>query len=312
MIYANLEVDFELRRVQLSARGPHALPAPLLPHLTQVGSPSASADGRLLVYTQREPNGYRVVAVDMATAGEQSVTTVESPDFARVLVSGDGKYVVYGGGPTHNGYRMSINQGPPELICAGCGWPTHINYDGTAAIFESVSSDLPASERLVLWSGGATRPLIASPDPKNRMQYAGRFSPNRKWVAFCAGARDGNAREIVVIPNAPDRKLRDEEWISISEGQTSDREPYWSPDGRRLFFISERDGFRCIWARDIDPDTGRPGGPAVPIAHFHHAGELLRGPVPSWSSIGLTATADALIVTVARSTGSLWWHRAAR
>jgi hypothetical protein len=34
--------------------------------------------------------------------------------------------------------------------------------------------------------------------------------------------------------------------------------------------------------------------------------------MPSPGSIGLTATPDALIVTVARSTGSLWWQRAAR
>jgi hypothetical protein len=202
---------------------------------------------------------------------------------------------------------MNINQGPPEPICTNCASPTHINYDGSAAIFESINSD----ERLTIWSNGTIGPL-ASPDPKNRMQYAGRFSPNRKWVAFCAGARDGNAREIVVIPNAPDRQLRDDEWISISEGQTSDREPYWSPDGKRLFFISDRDGFRCLWARDIDPETGRPGGPAIPIAHFHLTRELLRGPLPATGSIGLTATGNALIFTVARSIGSLWWLRTPR
>ncbi len=309
MIFANLKVDFELRRVPLSPRAAGSLPEPLLPNLTQVGSPSASADGRLLVYSARQPNGYRVVAVNTATAGERSVTTVESPDFVRVLVSGNGKYVVYGGGVNKKGFRTSIDQGTPESICSKCGWPTHVNFDGSAALFESSGSD----ERLLMWSAGAFRPLVASPDPENRMQYAGRFSPNGRWVAFCAGARDGNAREIVVVPNAPDRKLRDDEWISISEGQTSDREPYWSPDGRRLFFISDRDGFRCIWARDVDPDTGRPSGPAVPIAHFHHASELLRGPMPSpVGGIGLTATANALVFTVARSTGSLWWRRAPR
>jgi len=243
----------------------------------------------------------------MATTDAQSVTTVESKDFVRVLVSGDGKVVVYTG-PNHIDYRMLIDQGSPEPICVSCGWPTHVNYDGSAALFESYSD----RERLITWSKGTTKPLIASPDPKNRRQYAGRFSPNGRWVAFCAFAPDGNAREIVIVPNAPERQLRDDEWISISDGQTSEREPVWSADGRRLFFISDRDGFRCIWVRDIDPETGRPSGPAVAVAHFHHTRELLRGPLASPGSIGFTATAKALVFTVARTIGDIWWQRAGR
>lgn len=307
LVFSRDNVDYELRRLRLTRGGSTPTPEPLLPSVSQIGSPSASADGHMLVYSQRQLNGYRVVAVDMATAGQHSVTTVESPDFVRVLVSGDGKTVVYGGA-NHIGYRMNVNQGLPEPICPSCGWPTHVNFDGSAVVFDSLLAD----EHLIVWSAGGLKPLIASPDPRNRMQYSGRFSPNGRWVAFCAGARDGNAREILVVPNAPGRRLRDDEWVSMSEGQTSDREPAWSPDGRRLFFISDRDGFRCIWARDFDPETGRAIGTAVPIAHFHHTGELLRGPMPAPSSIGLTATADALLFTVARSTGNLWWQRPGR
>jgi Tol biopolymer transport system component len=304
LIFASLSVNFQLRRIPLTTRARELSPEPLLPYLSQIGSPSVSSDGRVLVFSTRQQNGYRVVAIDTATAGQRLVTTVESPDFVRVIVSGDGKSVVYGAG-NHAGYRMNINEGTPETICTNCSWPTHVNADGSEALFESITAD----ERLLIWSAGGLRPLIASPDPKNRRQYAGRFSPDKRWVAFCAGARDSGAREILVVPNAPGRTLSDDEWVSISEGQTSDREPYWAPNGRRLFFISDRDGFRCIWARDVDPQTGRPTAPAVPIAHFHHARELLRSPWPSSSSIGLTATPDSLIFTVAQSAGNLWWQR---
>jgi hypothetical protein len=50
----------------------------------------------------------------------------------------------------------------------------------------------------------------------------------------------------------------------------------------------------------------------VAVAHFHHTRELLRGPLASPGSIGLTATAKALVFTVARSIGDIWWQRAAR
>jgi Tol biopolymer transport system component len=299
-----VDVDYQLRQVSLTSK--NAQPQPLLPGVSWVGSPSASADGRRIVYAARQPNGYRVVASDMATPDEKLETAVESPVFVRVVVSGDGKVIVYSD-PNHVGFRMRLNQGTPEQICSSCDWPTHVNFDGSAALFDSSNE-----ERLIRWSNGGIKPLIGGPDPKHRKQYGGRFSPNGRWVAFCAGAFDGDAREILVVPNAPDRDLREDEWISISEGETSDREPYWSPDGRRLFFISDRDGFRCIWARDVDPETGHPIGPATAIAHFHSTRELLRGPMPSPGSIGLTATAKALVFTVARSIGNLWWQRVPR
>jgi hypothetical protein len=44
------------------------------------------------------------------------------------------------------------------------------------------------------------------------------------------------------------------------------------------------------------------------VAHFHHARELLRSPVPQWGAIGLTASVDSLIFTIAESTGNLWWR----
>ena len=307
LIFASLSIESRLRRVPLSSSGPHVTAEHLLPNLSQIGSPSISADGRLLVFSARQPNGYRVIAVDPATADQTPVTTVESPDFVRVILSGDGKSIVYTGAEKVN-YRLSLGSGLPEAICDGCSWPTHLNYDGTEALFESKQED----ERLLIWSaGGKVRPLIGGSDKANRMQFAGRFSPDGKWVALCAGARESSAREIFIVPNTHGGAVLDEQWVPISEGQTTDREPYWSTDGRRLFFISDRDGFRCLWARPIDPGTGRPAGPAYPVAHFHHARELLRSPVPQYSAIGLTASADSLIFTIAESTGNLWWRHEA-
>ena len=34
--------------------------------------------------------------------------------------------------------------------------------------------------------------------------------------------------------------------------------PCFSPDGSLLYFLSERDGHRCIWARKLDPVPRKP------------------------------------------------------
>jgi dipeptidyl aminopeptidase/acylaminoacyl peptidase len=300
-VFASLSLDVQLRRLPLTAKADRLdAPEVLLPGVSQVGSPSISADGRLLLFSARQADGYRLVSVDTTSGEQHTVTTVESPDFVRTVISGDGRYIIYSANRV--GYRMAIRQGVPEPICKECGWPTHINFDGTQALFEAVGSD----ERLVLWSRGTARPLIAGTDSKQPMQFGGRFSPDGRWVAFCAGPRASSAREIIVVPNAPDRQLRADEWIRISDGSTADREPYWSPDGRRIYFLSDRDGFRCIWARLVDQNTGRPTGPAYPVAHFHHARELLSSPAASAGAIGLSASRDSLIFTVASSRGNIW------
>jgi hypothetical protein len=270
--------------------------------VSQVGSPSISSNGRILIFSARQANGYRLVSVDTVTGEQATVTQVESPGFVRTVISGDGKSLIYGA--NRKGYRMAVQDGVPEPICVECGWPTHLNGDGTEALFESVGSE----ERLLLWSHGTVRPLIAGTDPEERKQFGGRFSPDGRWVVFCAGARNSPARQIVVVPRAPGRTLRADEWITISDRSDSDREPFWSPDRRRIYFLSEQDGFRCIWARPVDPETARPNGPAYPVAHFHHARDLLRGTTPSVGEIGLSASADSLIFTVAQSTGNIWWH----
>jgi len=304
IVFASLSVEARLAQMPLS--GPNfGHVAPLLPTLSQIASPSISADGRLLVFTAPQPGGYRVIAVDTTTANQEQVTTVESPTFVRVLLSGDGKSIVYSGAGKV-GYHMSLPGGSAEQICTNCSSPTHVSYDGTEAIFESPGPD----ERLLFWSHGSVRPLIAGTTRTER-QFSGRFSPNGKWVAM--GLRnsdtDSQIRKVFVVPNARGGEIKPEDWVNLSDDNTMDREPYWAPDGKRLYFISDRDGFRCLWARDMDPDTGRPTGPAESIAHFHHARELLASVLPSSGAIGLTASSKALIFTVAESSGNLWWRR---
>jgi hypothetical protein len=37
-----------------------------------------------------------------------------------------------------------------------------------------------------------------------------------------------------------------------------------------LYFLSSRDGFRCLYAQPVDPRVGRPAGPAKVVRHLHN------------------------------------------
>jgi hypothetical protein len=66
----------------------------------------------------------------------------------------------------------------------------------------------------------------------------------------------------------------------LLEGKTGENVPRWSPDGALLYFLSERDGFRCLWAQRLEPTAKTPFGPAVPVHHFHSRAPLAEGRVP--------------------------------
>ncbi|MFB3815365.1 MAG: prolyl oligopeptidase family serine peptidase [Terriglobales bacterium] len=84
-------------------------------------------------------------------------------------------------------------------------------------------------------------------------------SPDGKWVAFSAVEvnLEENTRRphIWVIPTAGGEAKQ------LFTGGPGEDRPRWSPDGKRLAFVSNRDGSSQIWAADFDPATVSLGEP---------------------------------------------------
>ena len=94
--------------------------------------------------------------------------------------------------------------------------------------------------------------------------------------------------------------------MKITNGEFADLEPVWSPQGNRIYFLSNRDGYQCVWGRDVDSKTARPAGDAFPLAHFHTANRSIRGPAPDSGAIGLSASRDFLVLTLTDTRGNIW------
>src|SRR5437667_6998711 len=58
------------------------------------------------------------------------------------------------------------------------------------------------------------------------------------------------------------------EWIEATDGSAFDVVPEFSPNGNLLYFQSQRDGSRCIWALRLEPATRRPAGAPFPLLPF--------------------------------------------
>src|SRR5205085_2697393 len=98
----------------------------------------------------------------------------------------------------------------------------------------------------------------------------GRYSPDEHWVAFHEVDNKTSAARVWIVRADGPVPVARESWIAVTSGGSVERDPAWSPDGRILNYLSERDGFRCIWARRLDGNA-RPIGEPFAVRHFHAA-----------------------------------------
>jgi len=153
---------------------------------------------------------------------------------------------------------------------------------------------------------GKTRVLIQHP---RLALYPESFSPDGEWIAFQARPVDNDSSRTIYVAPFHDGSVGGQDtWIAVTDGSQMDREGKWSPDGRLLYFLSERDGFRCLWGQRLDRKTRHPEGAPFPVYHFHHAQQSLTN-LGSPGKVGLSVTKGGLLFSMSEMTGNIWMAR---
>jgi dipeptidyl aminopeptidase/acylaminoacyl peptidase len=123
------------------------------------------------------------------------------------------------------------------------------------------------------------------------------LSPDGRRLAFTQAKEDGTAAlytlDVARALSPPDS------WRLVAEDRNYVGSPVWSPDGSRLYYVSQRDGSPCVWVQPIAAN-GRLAGPAAAALHLH-AGNGVFG-----RSTLIGATADRLFVLLTRFKGDVW------
>jgi Tol biopolymer transport system component len=245
------------------AHAPQRSVAPTFTQLTdQPGAelyPSLSPDGKSFVYQSRAAGKWDIYIQRVGGKNPVNLTENSREDNIQPAFSPEGERIAFrserdGGGifvmgatgenvkrVTDFGYNPGWSPDGSEIVCATGGFttPEYVSYTGPLAIV-----NVSTGEKRMLNVGDALQP---------------QWSPHGNRIAYW-GRREANAqRDIWTVSSAGGAP------VEVTNDPATDWNPVWAPDGRYLYFSSDRGGTRNLWRLPFEEESGRVLGSPMPV-----------------------------------------------
>ncbi|HEV8580455.1 MAG TPA: protein kinase [Thermoanaerobaculia bacterium] len=221
--------------------------------------PSLSPDGRFLLYV-KSANGNADIYLQRVGGGNPVNLTRDSPvDDTQPAFSPDGQQIVFRSEREGGGLYVMGATGESARRLTDSGYNPAWSPDGQEIAFatEGVAGALQRKLASQLWVVNAATGEKRLAGRNDAVQPS--WSPHDQRIAYW-GVPSGSARRVLwTVPAAggePVQAIGDEHinW-----------NPVWSPDGRYLYFVSDRSGSMNVWRVAIDEASGRVLGEPEPI-----------------------------------------------
>jgi eukaryotic-like serine/threonine-protein kinase len=219
--------------------------------------PGITPDGNLFVYARKVGDRSRLflqqvgggTALELPNSIEGDSQPAVSPDGHRIAFrserEGGGIFVMGLMGDsvrrvTDFGFNPAWSPDGKEILCATEGVDNPLVRRQTSQIYRI---SLATGQRRLVHEGDAVQPS---------------WSPHGFRIAYWE-ASPSSQRVIWTIPAAGG------EAVQVTTGDSVDWNPVWSPDGRHLYFASDRSGVMNLWRLPIDERSGRVLGEPEPV-----------------------------------------------
>jgi eukaryotic-like serine/threonine-protein kinase len=262
--------------------------------------PSPSRDGRRLAYRAGTLNAPEIHLRDLAANTDLRLAGAE--DISYVVLSPDGSTVAFSDeqSPARSTFTVPATGGAPKKVCDGCGRAADWLPDRSKLLVD-YAGPKQRDIHIVDVATGQARPLLQHPESRLTMPH---LSPDGRVLVFTQ-IREGRARRIYLAPFTGE-PVPESQWSLLVDGTDFDRQPVWSPSGDLIYFLSDRDGTRCIWAQRVDPATRKAAGPPFAAHHVHSLRYYLTD-VGDPAAVGLSVVNGQMYFAGFEARSNVWW-----
>lgn len=221
--------------------------------------PSLSPDGEFVAYASQASGNWDIYLQRIGGARPINLTDDSEGTDSEPSFSPDGRSIVFRSERNGGGLFIMGATGENVRRLSTTGHHPSWSPDGSEVVFNDELVPDPMN-RIArgnqLWAvrtGTGERRVITTSDA-----VQGRWSPHGHRIAYW-GLQRGGQRDIWTIA-ASGGDIR-----PVTEDPDLDWNPVWSPDGRYLYFSSDRGGAMNVWRVPIDERSGRRLGLPEPI-----------------------------------------------
>jgi Tol biopolymer transport system component len=282
---------------------PTGVPVELTSPLRFSQMPAPAAGAAVLGYVSYEGSSPAVWLRDLASGRDRRI----AEQAAWPVLTADGRKVAFrhvepGRSDTSPGplFLAGTESESVRKVSDRFGVPYHFFAGDSKLLFDHIGPGSREIRALDLASGQTT---IVARHAKNPI-YAPHLSPDEKWMSFLMVVSD-RQRHFYVAPFRGEKEIPDSEWMLVFSGDNLDRQPFWSPVGDLLYFLSDRDGFRCVWALRLGAQTRKPAGEAFAVHHLHDI-RYTMNPFPNPAHVGLSVNQDSMFLSLIEERANVW------
>jgi serine/threonine protein kinase len=242
---------------------PALLPS-ILTHLTDLPGietqPSLSPNGEYFVYVKSEQGNQDLYLQRTGGTKRTNLTRDWPEDDSEPAFSPDGNSIAFRSEHGGGGLFLMGATGESVRRLTDTGYNPAWSPDGKEIVYATAPGDDPrewgAHSRLwrIEVANPGRRHLVAEVDAVQPS-----WSPNGKRIAYWSVPAGSGQRTLWTIP------AMGGEPVQVTEDSSYNWSPAWSPDGRYLFFASDRQGSMNLWRVPIDEDTGKVQGAPEPV-----------------------------------------------
>jgi Tol biopolymer transport system component/DNA-binding winged helix-turn-helix (wHTH) protein len=215
-------------------------------------SVSLAPDGKSFIYSGRESGNWDIYWQRVGGRKTVNLTKDSAADDVQPAYSPDGNFIAFHSerepsgtyvmeATSENVRRLSDVGFDPAWSPDGKELVVSTDYFGDPAKRSRIPSqlwilDLATGAKRLLTNGDAVQPS---------------WSPGGQRIAYWALQAGSGQRDIWTIPASGGETIR------VTNDQALDWNPVWSPDGKYLYFASDRGGSMNFWRVPLDETSGR-------------------------------------------------------